>query len=92
MTKLGSLLSEYVRRATLKYVLTSLLTINIVQVVVVHAFSPVSQRQIDLCEFESNLVYRMSSRIARGYTDKLLSWETYVHMHTHKHTYTQRCA
>lgn len=66
MTKLGSLLSGYVRRATLKYVLTSLLTISIVQAVVVHAFSPVKQRQIELCEFESSLVYIVSFRPVRA--------------------------
>ena len=28
------------------------------------------QRQVDLCEFEVSLIYRASSRTARGYTEK----------------------
>jgi hypothetical protein len=30
------------------------------------------QRQVDLCEFEASLLYRMSSRTAKGYTDPAL--------------------
>jgi hypothetical protein len=36
--------------------------------VVVHTFNPSiqTQRQVDLCELEASLVYRMSSRRARA--------------------------
>jgi hypothetical protein len=33
---------------------------------VAHAFNPSRERQMDLCEFQANPVYRLSSRPARA--------------------------
>ena len=44
-----------------------------VRAVVAHAFNPSTwERQVDLCEFEASLVYRVSSRMDRQgcYTEK----------------------
>ena len=40
-----------------------------------NVFSPRTQKQVDLCEFEANLVYRMSFRIAKA-TQRDFTWNT----------------
>ena len=46
------------------------------------------QRQVDLCEFEASLAYRMSSRTT--WPTEIVLGQPGLHTHTHTHTHTKK--